>query len=132
MGQDLRQLVFDGVVSDHLYDVDIVNFWELGYELFRDKDKFKANFIETDILNPNERSRSLAGKIDIISATHVLHQWNWETQIVAAEQLCVLSKPDSLVVGFQIGTRDGAMKKMEKGSKWGMKQDLESWEGMWN
>jgi SAM-dependent methyltransferase len=74
VGQDLRRLVFDGAPPENLYSVDIVSHWEVGYDLFRDTDKFSAKFMETDIMNPNDDLKVLTGKIDIISVTHVLHQ----------------------------------------------------------
>ncbi|KUJ12544.1 uncharacterized protein LY89DRAFT_757061 [Mollisia scopiformis] len=131
LSQDLKKLVFDGVSSDRLHGVDIVNHWDLGYEFFQDKKKFEARFIDTDILNPNEELRALVGKIDIISVTHVLHQWDWKTQIVAAKQLNALSKSGTLVVGLQIGTSEGAKKIKEDDTQWEMQQDLESWAEMW-
>jgi len=56
IGRDLRQLVFDGAPSDRLYDVDIVSHWDVGYNLFRDRDKFQAHIIECDILRPKPGS----------------------------------------------------------------------------
>jgi hypothetical protein len=53
IGQDMRRLVVDGAPSDKLIAVDIVNFWDLGYEMFRDRDKFEAHFIEADLIHPN-------------------------------------------------------------------------------
>jgi SAM-dependent methyltransferase len=103
IGHDLRRLVFDGAPSNNLYAVDILNHWELGYEFFRDADKFSAKFIETDILNPNEELKSLEGKIDIISVTHVLHQWDWDGQVLAAMKLVSFSRPGTLIVGYQAG-----------------------------
>ncbi|KAJ8060778.1 hypothetical protein OCU04_011081 [Sclerotinia nivalis] len=54
IGQDLRQLVYNGAPSTNLYGVDIVNHWETGYEMYRDKEKFHARYIECDILSPNQ------------------------------------------------------------------------------
>jgi len=76
IGHDLRRLVCDGAPSNKLFAVDIVNHWDLGYELFRDTDKFSAKFTKADLLNPNEELKSLEGKMDIISVIHVLHQWD--------------------------------------------------------
>lgn len=78
LGQDLRRLVADGAPADRLYAVDVVNHWDLGYEMFRDRHRFSAHYIETDILSPNKKLEHLQGSIDIISITHVLHQWEWD------------------------------------------------------
>jgi hypothetical protein len=87
LGGDLRRLVFDGAPSANLYGVDIVSHWDVGYALYRDRGRFAAHFIEADILS--------------ISA--VLHQWSREGQVAAAAKLVPLTRPGSLVLGYQIG-----------------------------
>ena len=132
IGQDLRRLVFDGAPSDNLYAVDIVSHWEVGYEFFRDADKFRAEFMETDILNPNEKLKSLTGKIDIISVTNVLHQWHWDDQVTAAKQLSLFSRPGTMVVGYQAGVLGGPMTASEKPEYTTRLQNVESWKQMWD
>lgn len=105
IGQDLRRLVADGAPSDHLYAVDVVNHWDVGYDMYRDRDRFSAHFIEADILYPNAELEALRGRVDVISITHVLHQWDWGGQVKAVEQLVGLSSGrGALVVGFQVGS----------------------------
>ncbi|KAL2036564.1 hypothetical protein N7G274_010701 [Stereocaulon virgatum] len=104
LGQDLRRLVADGAPADRLFALDVVNHWDLGYEMFRDIDKFSARYIETDILNPSHELQELRGTMHIISMTHVLHQWDWNTQIKALKELVALSSGSGMIVGFQIGT----------------------------
>ena len=104
LGQDLRRLVFDGAPSDHLHAVDIVSHWDVGYDMFCDRGRFSAHFMEADILHPNEALQALHSSIGIISITHVFHQWGWDDQIAAGMQLTALSRPGTLVVGFQVGT----------------------------
>ena len=36
IGHNLRRLVVDGAPSDHLYGVDIVNHFDVGFDFFRD------------------------------------------------------------------------------------------------
>ncbi|QSZ35668.1 hypothetical protein DSL72_006790 [Monilinia vaccinii-corymbosi] len=104
LGHDLRRLVYDGAPSDKLYAVDIVSHWEVGYELFRDRDRFAAHFIEADIVSQSESLAPLKGQIDITSITQVIHQWDWDGQVNCAKQLVAFTKgPGSLVVGNQIG-----------------------------
>ncbi|TVY76043.1 Methyltransferase [Lachnellula suecica] len=134
LGHDLRRAVFDGAPSDKLYGVDVVDHWTLGYEFFRDSGRFSAKFIECDVLTPNNELQSLYGKIDIICVTSLLHQWEWEGQVVAAKQLVSFSRPGTIVTGHQIGTSDGASK--EKSGKdtsfsW-MRQDPKTWAEMWD
>jgi SAM-dependent methyltransferase len=134
VGQDLRRLVFDGAPATNLFGVDIVNHWDVGYELFRDNAKFSAKFIETDILNPNEDLKALTGKMDIISVTHVLHQWEFEGQLAAAKQLSLYSRPGTIVIGYQVGRVEGStLKSGEIGSSYqNMLHDLGSWKEMWH
>ncbi|CAF9936426.1 hypothetical protein IMSHALPRED_010746 [Imshaugia aleurites] len=87
IGQDLRRLVADGAPSDRLYAVDVVSHWDVGYEMYRDRDRFSAHFIEADILYPTAELRALMGTVDVLSITHVLHQWDWAGQVKAVEQL---------------------------------------------
>lgn len=104
---DLRRMAFNGAPSARMYGVDIVSHWDLGFELFRDQSKFKANFIEADILSKDPQLEELKAKIDIISISAVLHQWDWQGQIKAAKRLVDFSLPGSIIVGHQIGNLTG-------------------------
>lgn len=66
IGQDLRRLIVDGAPSTNLYAVDIVNHWNVRSDMFRDRDRFHAHYIETDILYPSPALQELNGKMDII------------------------------------------------------------------
>ncbi|EPE28840.1 S-adenosyl-L-methionine-dependent methyltransferase [Glarea lozoyensis ATCC 20868] len=103
VGHDLRRLAYDGAPSNNLYGVDIVSHWDVGYEMFRDHDRFRATFIEADILSDAPALMLLKGKIDILSVTQVLHQWDWDAQVKVAKVLTTFTKPGSLIVGNQIG-----------------------------
>jgi hypothetical protein len=137
VGQDLRRLAFEGAPTDGLYGNDIVNHWDLGYELFNDKDRFYASYVESDILYPNEELSKLQGQMHIIHIVHVLHQWDWDTQILACKELVKLSKQESgsLIVGYQGGTSDIAKRttwNKEHNQKEFTLHDPESFERMWN
>ena len=85
--------------------MDVVNHWDVGYDLFRDRDRFSARFLEADVLFPNAQLMALREKIDILYITHVLHQWDWENQVKCLVQLVGLSSgPGAIVAGFQIGS----------------------------
>ena len=103
LGHDLRRLIFDGAPSTNLYGVDIVSHWDVGYDLFRDRDRFSAHFIEADILSEHPALLALRGRIDVVSITHVFHQWDWEGQVAAANKVCAFTRAGSMVVGCQIG-----------------------------
>ena len=103
IGQDLRRLAVDGAPSTDMYAIDIVNHWDIGFDMFRDRDKFHAHYVEVDILHPSSTLQELDGKVDIVWITHVLHQWTWEGQIMATRNLVSLSRLGTLVAGFQVG-----------------------------
>lgn len=92
MGYNLRQLIFDGAPSKNLHTADIVNHWELGYQSFNDREKFRLHYIESDFLSPGDKLLQLREKIDIIYVAHILHQWNLETRLAAAIQLILLTR----------------------------------------
>lgn len=132
---DLR-LVFDGATSNNLYAVDIVNHWDLGYQFFRDREggKFDVPFIEDDILHPGKQLLALEGTIDIVSVSHVLHQWNFSGQLAAAVEINQLIRgPGSLIVGFQAGGLTTKIGKGPEDSKWEAQlQTPETWKEMWD
>ncbi|XXG97655.1 hypothetical protein Hte_003962 [Hypoxylon texense] len=83
---DLRRLVYGGAPSDKLYGVDIVNHFDVGYDLFRDRERFKGHFIEADILS-----------------TTPPELMGLKGQLKAAQALVAFTKPGSWIVGNQIG-----------------------------
>ncbi|KAF8859150.1 hypothetical protein BDZ45DRAFT_590135, partial [Acephala macrosclerotiorum] len=59
IGHDMRRLVskqkyspFDGAPLGNFYAVDIVNHWDVGCDMFSDRQTLSAHFIEADILHP--------------------------------------------------------------------------------
>lgn len=103
-GQDLRQLAADGAPSTNTYASDLHSeLWELGYELFRDRETMKAQFIRADILDENSRLNELTGKIDVFIICQVLHLFSWEDQIKACKRMVSMSRPGSIIMGYQLG-----------------------------
>ncbi|OTB02916.1 hypothetical protein M426DRAFT_322162 [Hypoxylon sp. CI-4A] len=104
LGHDLRRLAYDGAPSDKLYGVDIVSHFDIGYDLFRDRDHFRGHFIEADFLSTTSPELiTLKERVDIIVISQVLHQWGYDGQFKAAQALTAFTKPGSLIVGNQIG-----------------------------
>lgn len=111
-GQDIRRLVSDGAPSENLYGADLrLEFLELGYELFKDKGRLKAHFLEGDVLDDEGEGgpelKNLMGKIDIIHAASFLHLFTWDDQIKAGSRMVRLFRPttkDAMVLGRQVGT----------------------------
>ena len=133
-------MVADGVPSENLYGADLrLEFLELGYELFKDKDRLKTHFIEADVFDDEGKGgkelKKLDGKIDIIHAASFLHLFTWDDQVRAGSRMVRLLRPttkDALVLGRQLGTikpgeypgrRDGVTR---------YRHDPESFQKMWD
>lgn len=109
IGADFRRLAYDGAPTDKMYGVDIVSHWDLGYELYRDRDRFNAKIIISDILfEDNPELEALKGKVDVISVSAVMHQWTWDKQVEAAKRIVAFSSgKDSIIFGHQVGHLEG-------------------------
>lgn len=110
-GGDFRQCVFDGAPSTNMLGFDIADHWEVGYDLYRDRDKFSGRFVEADLMAVDtEKSpaelQALKGNVSIVHISQVLHQWDWKGQAEACKKLVYFSKPGTLIVGFQIGSAE--------------------------
>lgn len=132
--QDVRRLVADGVDSNRCYGADLrLDFIEIGYELFQDKQTLKSKFIAGDIFDPDSSLKELEGKIDIIDASSFFHLFDLPDQKVVARAVIKLMKPkqDSLVVGRQVGNleADEYPKRNGKGTRF--RHNIESWREMW-
>lgn len=66
----MRHLVNAGVPSGNLHGIDIVNFWDLGFEMFNDRGRFEAKFTEADMLAA-AKDGSFEGKFDVVSVFQV-------------------------------------------------------------
>lgn len=101
-GQDLRLLAAKGCPTSTMYASDISGeLWELGFDLFKDRGRMLAKFIQADILDPDSNLAQLTGSVDVLMVNQFLHLFDWDKQVVAMKQLVELSKPGSLVVGYQ-------------------------------
>jgi len=133
--QDIRRLVADGVDSRNCYGADLqLDFLDLGYELFRDRETLQSTFITADIFDPASDLMGIQGTIDIVDASSFFHLFSWDDQKAAAQTVTKLLKPqkDSLVVGRQMGHVDGGefARRGEKGL--GFRHNAETWRRMWN
>ena len=134
LGSDLRQLAFEGAPSNNLIGIDVVSFWDLGKEMFRDPE-FEGRFVECDVMKLDACSEllELKGKTDIINISAVLHQWDWGQQAAAVTQIIQLSKVGTMVVGYQIGNADSNERQMdaEFNSVKILKQSPETFARLW-
>ncbi|CAL5873744.1 uncharacterized protein PFLUO_LOCUS8026 [Penicillium psychrofluorescens] len=154
VGQELRHLVFDGVSSENLYASDLrLDFFEIGYDLFADRDSLKSPFISADIFDDNsDLVKTLTGQVDIINAASFFHLFNWDQQITVAKRVVSLlrAQPGSLLIGRQVGRQDPLNQKAddrhyrhdpstwkrlwkqveeETGTKWDVQAWMEVWQG---
>lgn len=104
---DLRQLAFEGAPTESMYGFDVETaFFDIGYDLFRDKEKFKAEFVHVDFVDGEDRSlERFRGKMDIVWAAKFVHLFDAEHQIQAVVKLIQVLKPvaGSMFVGSQNG-----------------------------
>jgi SAM-dependent methyltransferase len=142
-GQEIRDLVRAGVPSKNLYGSDLrQEFWDIGYELFRDKETLESTFYAADIFDESETSplRQLDGKVDVIYAGSFFHLFSWDQQLRVAKRVVGMLKPveGSILVGKQVGRKIGGvvphrprpgLTEPSAGTMW--RHDGESWEKMW-
>lgn len=94
-------------------------FFDLGYEIFRDRDKMYATFLAADLTRTSTPSIApLRSKIDIISAQSLFNLFKLEDQKTVAQHLISLVKPvpGSIVLERQAGG-------LEVGEKGGLSQE---------
>jgi hypothetical protein len=107
IGNELRELVYGGAPSDNMYALDVISHWEIGYEMYRDKSTFKAQFIEGDFLKAQDvpQLKPLEGKVDVFITCAILHLWTYETQVEFLKTVVGFSKPQSMIVGWNLASQ---------------------------
>ncbi|KAI2610320.1 uncharacterized protein GGS25DRAFT_521120 [Hypoxylon fragiforme] len=138
VGQVLRQLAYDGVDSSRLYGTDIEpRFLEAGYDLFRDRGRFKATFVIGDMLSQGDSGSNygglnrLHGRMNIIHATSFFHLFSWENQILAAQRMVRFldpSDPDVMIFGRHVGTTTPG----DRNSAKAFLHNSASWQELWD
>ncbi|KAF2971611.1 hypothetical protein GQX73_g1979 [Xylaria multiplex] len=138
VGQVLRKLVFDGVDSSRLYGTDVEpRFLDIGFDLFRDRDKFQGGFVVGDLLQQNtgdERLDAFDGRMTFIHATSFFHLFTWDDQVRAATRMVRFLQPerrDVMIFGRQVGTtspRDNG----KAGSDKVYLHNANSWQRLWD
>ena len=114
-GQDLRKAAFDAGTSTNLYGADLKGeFLDLGYELFRDRDFFKAQLRPGDVFDENFLA-DWYGTIDMIYLGSFLHLFNRKQQQQIVTKLIHLLRPGpgALVFGRHLGAEEGGGYRME-------------------
>jgi len=135
-GQEIRQLVSDGLPSDNLYASDLrLDFWNLGYELFLDEDRLKATFVEADVFDADSALAQLDGTIDILHSASFFHLFGYEKQVEVAKRVVKLLRPvpGSLLLGRQVGSANpGVIGHPQNGRGEVFRHDEQSWKGLWD
>lgn len=115
-GQDLRLLSTQGIPPSQLYGCDIdQTSINTGYDLFLDKEKPHATFVQGDLLAPSDEYRqsnlvkTLQGKIDVVFAGSLFQLWDYEDQVLVATRLVDLcrEKEGIMISGCQVGSLFG-------------------------
>ncbi|CAH0014808.1 unnamed protein product [Clonostachys rhizophaga] len=111
VGQALRQFHADGVDSSQLFGIDIEpRLIDIGYDLFNDRDQFKATFVIGDMADPDDkRPLQLQGMVTMIHADSFFHLFNWTQQLYIGCRLVAFLKQgtkNALIYGRQAGIKD--------------------------
>lgn len=133
LAQEVRKLVYDGAPSENLWGAELKgDFFELGYELFKDRDSLKAHFLEADIFDEQGPLQQLEGKMDVVQIGLFLHLFDLKGQIKACERIVALMKPEKggLIVGQQLASLVAGPLGSESGSEM-FKHTMESFEKLW-
>jgi SAM-dependent methyltransferase len=137
-GQDIRKLLYDGVPSStNMYGIDIEPaFFQLGYDLFRDRNTLEATFLEADLIksqHPLPSLEPILGKIDIISAQSLFHLFNLDDQKTVARHLISLTKPGNgaMIAGRQVGCRHAQEGSGLTAETRVFAHNVESWTQLW-
>lgn len=139
IGQDTRKVLFDGADPSRVFGADLVpEFIDIGYELFRDEDKFpkSEHFIAPadvfDFSTESELSKKCDGKVGILYSTAVFHLFDRDLQMKMANRCLQLMAKQAgrvLICGSQGGNINAA--RRERGGSASFHHNAESWKIMW-
>ncbi|KAJ5902878.1 hypothetical protein N7495_003406 [Penicillium taxi] len=134
-GQELRQLIYDGAPSENLYGLDLQpRFLDLGYDLFRDREISKINFISADVLaDDSELVHNLANQLGIVYISQLLHVFDFDHQVTVLKRVFDLleDKPGSLLVCRVVACRDQDAVNATTDRLPYYFHDLASWDKLW-
>jgi hypothetical protein len=137
LGQEIRQLVFDGAPSANTYGSDLWGgFFPVAYELFKDEDRLETTFIAADVFDDSSPLTKLAGEINIIHTGALFHLFGLEEQEKLALRIVELlaAKPGSLLIGRQSGneTAGDSSRAGDKSGRKSYQHNPRSWKEFWD
>ncbi|KAJ5092093.1 hypothetical protein NUU61_006963 [Penicillium alfredii] len=135
-GQDLRQLVLDGVSSAQLIGVDIEGpLMELGYELFLDRQSLASRFVVADIFLGNAQGEPwtelVATGADVVHCSAFFHLFPLAQQIQAATVIAGIVRKGGVIVGRQSGSVKPAEVPAIKPGSTSFRHDVSTLVEMW-
>jgi hypothetical protein len=104
-GHVARNLVFAGVPQKNIISADLrQEFWDLGFQLYGDPDKFHGTFCKGDIFDP-KYLEEYDGKVNIVHASAFFHLFDLEHQELLIRRLLrlVSKNPGTVIFGRQAG-----------------------------
>ncbi|OLS26306.1 MAG: Glycine/sarcosine N-methyltransferase [Candidatus Heimdallarchaeota archaeon LC_2] len=113
MGTDIRQLIVDGADPAKLIGTDITGaFFELGYQLYGDKEGTPITFVagdiaSSDVLDYKNKTGELAryqSSIDIIHTGSLLHLLFREDSLSVLKKIHLLLVDDGILFGRMVGS----------------------------
>jgi SAM-dependent methyltransferase len=130
MGQDIRKLAHDGAPQENMYGSDLKKeFWDIGYDLFLDKESLSTKFIAADVFDTDSGLKELDGRLDLVHTASFFHLFDWDGQVKAAKRVVELlrAEPEVMIFGRQGGMpQAGALPNLD--SYW---HNSESWAKLW-
>jgi SAM-dependent methyltransferase len=104
-GNVARNLVYDGAPKENILSTDLRReFWDLGYQMFRDRERFTGEFRQGDVFD-KDYLRDLDGTIDILHTSAFFHLFDVSLQQKILRRVLQLmsSKPGTIIFGRQVG-----------------------------
>jgi len=134
VGQTIRYLVNGGAPSEQIFGCDLhPEYIEIGYKLFRDRDKLKSRFLTADIFDPNSALMDIKGQMDMVFAGDFFHLWGYEKQFEVCKHVVALLRPQSgsMILGRQVGATESCEKQGPAGVGIMFRHNEESFKKMW-
>lgn len=135
-GQDLRQLVLNGVPAENLTGLDIEGaLMEQGYELFLDRQTLQSRFVVADVFKATSQGGEWADMekrgVDVLHCSAFFHLFPLENQVRAARQIAKLVKKGGVILGRQIGSvKPGNLPAIQEGSS-SYRHSVETFGDLW-